>query len=285
MSKTFSVVCGNPPYQANQKKTAGLRCGKQALWIKFVNKALDLCEDGGHISFIHPQQWRAPENKLLEGFKKRNLVYCEFHDHEDGLKTFGAATRYDWYVLKNDNRYKSTKIKDIDGNINDIDISSFAFLPSGNFNLIKKLIGNGSEQRQQILYSRSAYGSDKKWMKNKKDNVYKNKCIHSIKEDGTYSSWYSSKTDNGFFGTPKVIISKFINSSFKPAIIDIDGAFGMTQVPFAIPVDSEDEAEQIKRAFSSKNFNELVSSLKLGYFEISPKTWSSFKKDFWKEFV
>jgi hypothetical protein len=96
----FDVIVGNPPYQKmseNGKKT-------EPIWQKFVEKSFEHCKEGGTVALIHPSGWRNVAGKFKdtqELLKSKNLKYLEIHDADDGLKTFGAGTRYDWYICEN----------------------------------------------------------------------------------------------------------------------------------------------------------------------------------------
>jgi hypothetical protein len=46
---------------------------------------------------VHPALWRKPEHKLFN-ILRDNLIYLEIHSSKDGIKTFSAETRYDWYI-------------------------------------------------------------------------------------------------------------------------------------------------------------------------------------------
>ena len=116
--KKFDVVVGNPPYQS----TSGNKGKGNILWDKFVAKADEqLVKEGGFICLVHPALWRKPNHELQKHFTQNNLRYLEIHDEKDGQKTFGANTRYDWYVLQKSNAVGMTKIKGQDGKVVEID--------------------------------------------------------------------------------------------------------------------------------------------------------------------
>jgi hypothetical protein len=73
----FDVVIGNSPYQkqVGPNKT-------EAIWPKFVEKAFEICKEGGYVSMIHPIGWRDIDGKykkvqklILSKTTKRLLMF------------------------------------------------------------------------------------------------------------------------------------------------------------------------------------------------------------------
>jgi len=56
----FDVIIGNPPFQAYQE-ASGKRGGGDELYMKFVNRSLELLKDNCYLVFVHPPSWRKPE--------------------------------------------------------------------------------------------------------------------------------------------------------------------------------------------------------------------------------
>ena len=120
----FDIIVMNPPYQGTQEKKGEKRGGGTTLWDKFVVKSLDLLNEDGYLCAVHPANWRGTGNykDLGKLMKSNQIEYLEIHDTTDGQKTFGAGTRYDWYVMKNCHCNHKTKIKGQDSQEYDIDI-------------------------------------------------------------------------------------------------------------------------------------------------------------------
>ncbi len=74
----YKVIIGNPPYQDSNNVATNNK-----LWMKFVNRAFDLCDEGGFISFITPDTVVGPtlqpaknRERLSSDFSLESLDYC-----------------------------------------------------------------------------------------------------------------------------------------------------------------------------------------------------------------
>ena len=280
----FDAVIGNPPYN-NSQNNEGKKGGGDLLWNKFVIYSIDILYDNGYLIFVHPPGWRKPESEkskfknLFELMVKDNqMIYLEIHDTKDGMKVFNAGTRYDWYIIQKTKQYKKTTIKGEDNNICDIDLNNWNFLPNSNFDVIEKMLLNDNENCE-IIYSRSNYGTDRKWISNKKTNDYKYELIHSTPQSGI-RYMYSSKNDKGHFGIKKVI---FGDSGIYNSIIDIDGKYGMTQHSMGIEIEDINEGNEIKKVLDSEEFKKILKSCSWSNFQIDWRLFTYFKKTFYKE--
>ena len=277
----FDIIVANPPYQSNnpgERKT-------HPLWHKFVEKSISILTDGGYLNMVHPSNWRYIDGlfrNIFEMFKNKQMLYLELHTKRDGQKTFGASTTYDFYCLKNNkNNSHLTKIKFQDGVIGYYDLSKLKFIPNGKMDMFVELMANDNEDKVNVLYNRSSYGTDKKNMSLNKTNEFKYPCIYYTYSNGTYKLWYSSTKDNGHFNIPKVIFS----SGISTPLVDVKGEFGQCQFAYGI-IDSVDNLENIKTALLNIKFLELmkyvdgVSGQRYNY-----KILSTFRKDFYKQFL
>ena len=316
----FDVVIGNPPYQApkerKDKNSKDGACGK-SLWKNFVVKSMSLVKENGHIALIHPSLWRKPENALFSEFKARDLIYVEMHSLDDGIKTFRASTAYDWYILKNSKYNGKTIIKDINGNVELVDISDFNCIPSASLELFQKLLAkNGEEkcevifsystyetrkpwmsdkqspqkllakngeEKCEVIYARSSYGSDKAWMSDKQSPEFKFPCVYMNTKEKGMQFWYSKTNKNGHFGKKKVIISE--NGGFLGIYNDYKGEYGLTQFMFGITINSKKEGEQLSKSIQSEEFKEIWKATQWMSNHREWRTFKYFRKDFWKEFV
>lgn len=276
----FDVIVMNPPYQ--ELKEGNTK--SQALWNKFVIKTIDQLVEGGYLVAVHPSGWRDVDGdfkKIQNIFKSKQLSYLEVHSKKDGIKTFGAGTPYDFYCLHNVPNTMFTKIKCEDGTTERVDISKMEFIPNGMYKTFEKLIAKNGEERVKILYSRSAYGNDKPHMSKEQTEEFKYPCIYYTYKDGSFQLRYSSTNENGHFGIPKIIWSQGISTP----IIDENGEYGVMNFACSI-VDESKNLPYIQKAMLHPDFIKLMLfSNGISGQRYDKKAISTFRKDFWKEFL
>jgi hypothetical protein len=269
----FDVVIGNPPYQAN---TSGGN-GSRDLWDKFVELATELTKNDGYIALIHPAKWRSPEHEIWKLLNTYNLKYLQIHSAKDGKATFNADTRYDWYVLEKSAKPDLTTIIDEVGKKHSLNLKELGFLANYNYENINQILAVGDEPTCNVLYSRSLYGNDKKWMSETQDETNIHPCVYGMYKD-KQKFLYSSK-NSGHFGVNKVIVS----CGGKPyPLIDMDGKYGMCNNCFGLVVDDQVEAQKICDALNSEKFLEIVKATKWTTYQINYKMFKYFKKNFWE---
>ena len=277
----FDVIIGNPPYQ---ELKPGYKKSK-AIWNDFVDKSIDLLDEFGYLNFVHPSGWRNQKgkwDKLQKKMLSRNITYLEIHDVENGKKTFGAATRYDWYVLQNKNYDGKTEIKCQDGALIEFDMSGLSFIPNGKFSDIFSLFAKPGEEKVKLI-SDSSYHTQRDFMKLEKSAINKFPCVMNIGKDDVVSKiWWSDTNKNGHFGEKKVIFGRFGENVY----IDTSGEYGLCQDARGI-VDDEETLPKVKKAMQSKRFVELMKNCDVGGLGTiyNHRIIALFRKDFWKEFI
>ena len=277
--EAFDAFIGNPPYQ---NFNGGSNC---TLWDKFVSQSLENLHPNAYICLVHPSGWRDVSGKfkkLQRQMFKKNMLYLEIHNEADGIKIFNCNTRYDWYVIKNNNNYTTTEIKFDDCKTLNINIRELEFIPNGNYNLVKKLLAKKEDEKCEVLYSSSFYETRKEFMSKDESNEYKYPCVYTINSRNEIKHRYSSK-NRGHIGSKKLMFS---NGRIKTigSVIDYEGKYGLTQFAYAI-VDKEENLENIKKAFDSYNFRILMEYCAVCRNSVNYKIIALFKKDFWKEFI
>jgi hypothetical protein len=157
------------------------------------------------------------------------------------------------------------------------------FTPNGNFDLVQKLLAKEYDKKCEVLYDRSSYGCDKKWVSKLKNDEYKYPCVYTINSKSELKLFYSNKNNGIGINKKKLIWS---NGRIKSigSFIDKDGIYGLTQFAYAI-VDEEENLENIKKAFDSYNFRRLMEYCAVCQLTVNYKIIGLFKKDFWKEFI
>lgn len=283
----FDVVIGNPPYQKIQE-AKGKRGGGETLWDKFVIKSLnDVVKENGYLCFIHPTLWRKPQSersssrKVNEIMMNKQIIYLEMHNSQDGMKTFNAGTRYDWYVMENCDIYKPTTINGEDRVDIEVDLCNYDFIPNYGLEFFNQLLPQNDEGAVDIIFNVSNYETRKEYVVDEMDGTHIYPLVHSTPKSGTRYK-YSSRNDKGHFGIPKVI---FGDSGIYDVIIDMDGEYGMTQHSMAIPVDTLEEAQNIRKVLLSETFKEFLNICMWSNFQIDWRLFKHLKKDFWRNFL
>ena len=275
--KNFDIVIGNPPYNIPKEGTLKGGYGGRSLWDLFVVKALkEWVNAEKYLVFIHPPSWRKPEHYLWEVLGNKQLLYLKTYSKKEGNKIFSCSTLVDYYVLKNTNIYKETIIDGQDGKTYSINLNDWKFLPSGAFDSIKNILGTN-----EVLYSRTIYGTDKKnitKLKTEKNNL---PVVHNMTKKDGLGFVYSSE-NKGHFGIPKVILSF---GEFQYPYNDYKGEYGMSQICYGLKIDSKEEGDKICEAINSAEFKEILKYTKWSTFQTDWRMFKYFKKDFWKEFI
>ena len=279
----FDISVMNPPYQMRKegnKKT-------QPLWHLFVEKTIesDLVDDG-YLCAVHPSGWRSIKGRFKKTQIKmlsNQINYLEIHDADDGKKTFGATTRYDFYCLKKTTPKHKTKIVGQDGKIERVDISKMEFIPNGMFKEVISLIAKGGEESVQII-NNSMYHHTRPHMSKIQDNQFRYPCVANINTKGEIGNvYYSMRNDRGHFGISKIIVGRFGINVF----IDELGEFGLTEDGTGI-VDTVENLKRIKIVLKNKRFlelNRMTDVAGLRDVPLNHKIIATFRKDFWGKFI
>ena len=264
----FDVVIGNPPYQAPRKESTGAGAGARGrLWDKFVMKALDdLVKDGGIVSLIHPAGWRSPDcGDLFKTMSRYHIKYANFNSGEQGQKTFGAGTNFDWYVLQKTKRNGITTISDWNNEEHKIKINEFPFIPNSEFDIFSKFIKN--KPVTKILISSHFHSQIKDRVSEEKKKGFDIKVVHTTSLKGPrFTYCKSDDPSKGFVGIPKVVVSKGRN---VVPFVDKTGEYGTSQHAFSIPVVSDAHADYVEKLINSEDFKKLVASTKWSTFATS----------------
>jgi hypothetical protein len=287
--KTFDVILGNPPFNSNKKQN--VKSSANTIWSDFVEKSLTLLEKNGFLLYVHPSGWRKPckRNEFNHLFHKMTvdcqMEYLEIHSKEDGLKTFGVQTRYDWYVLRNTPCIDKTMVKDENGKIQTIDLRKWVFLPNCYYSQVKELLTN--DKTSEVIYSRNQYGTDKSWTRENDSMEYKYPLVHSTPKEETRYYWTNTKHPDvknsiQMFGISKVI---FGESGIHNVIVDVDGKYGMTQGAMALKIENEKHGLDLKHALESRGFEDILKALNFGNFRIDWRIFLYLKHDFYKHFL
>jgi hypothetical protein len=282
----FDIIIGNLPFNEetneNNKKTV-------ALWSKFVIKSLEILNTNGYLAFIHPPNWRSPDNKnnLWDILTHKYMLYLHIYGPEATKEFFHVNTKVDLYIVQNKQITKNQKTPVIDelGEKHQIYLPDLPFLPNYKINEIADLLdknGNNNDTDKNNLkiiydtmYSTSHTNEIKK-------NTFKFPVISSITNGNKIHLRYSDCTNKGHFDIPKVIIN---GGRYPYPYNDYKGKYGMTQNLFAIPITSKKQGDDIVKAINSEEFISILKATKWNTFAIDYKLFKHFKSDFYKRFL
>ena len=281
----FDIIVANPPYQ--EQKEGNIK--SQAIWDRFVIKAVGQLVEAGYFVAVHPDGWRGLGKKFEKVgavLKSKQILSLEIHNKFDGAKTFGAHTSYDFYCMQNVEPTMFTKIICQDGTIERVDISQMPFIPNGMFEIYENLFAKDGDERVRIIADSSYhYQNLPEQMSKTKSDEYKYPCVHYTYKDGSMRLMYSNTNQKGHFNVPKVI---FTDGGASTAYVDKDGEYGLTQFAYGI-VDEPKNLFFIQRALNNPEFWELMSFADgnggVGGQRYNRKVIALFRKNFWEEFI
>jgi hypothetical protein len=284
----FDVIVGNPPYQTHTDNKS------RAIWPAFVQKAFELATPDGYVTLIHPSGWRNVTGKydiIKDLYTTKTLNYLSIHNVKDGIKTFGAETRYDVCNAQNtDSTSKHlTAVRFEDGVTQQVNLKKLPFIPNCDLDTVMKLVAKVGEETVGVLHDYTAYETRKAHMLHNgkvvktKTAEHKDPVVYTVNAEHIASLMYSSIKTNGHFGISKLIWSNGRISSVG-SIIDAEGKYALTPFAYAI-VDTPENLPLIKKAFDSPKFRKLMTACSVGQNNINHKIIATFRKDFWKTFV
>jgi hypothetical protein len=279
------VIVGNPPFEKPQGKETRKVAG-DTLWIDFVNMSLDKwLEKDGIFGMVLPPGWRKAMDEFSRSkdlWEKMSVqykpLYIEMFDANTAKKAFHdvVSIRIDVVVLqKTKNQGYKTTILGTDGKQYKIDVTKLPFLPNGHLEDWKKVLTKNRKDGVHVLYSRSAYGSDKKSTKSVSDRKFKYKVIHAIHKDGSRVYLYTDKKNKeGGFGVSKLIFNRL--GGWNRPVLDLCGEYGVSQNMFAVLFSSSQDAKDAYKFFSNPKMLTIFQD---------DFTWTtSIPASFWKMF-
>lgn len=279
----WDLIIQNPPYQERKegfKKT-------QPLWHLFVQKSLKLVSENGYMVMVHPGGWRNVDGVFKETqniIKCKEILYLKLHTFRQGQEYFDAAINFDYYILKNSNNNRFiTEVSNVRNEIEKLDISKVEFISDENIIEIQGLVAKDGEEKVNIL-NNSMYHHQRKFMSPNKVDDFLYPVIYTVKspDKGNLPRiWYSSRNDRGHYGLSKVIWGTGATGIF----IDHIGNYAMSEFSSGI-IDDVENLENIKKAMQTEKFIRDIMGFKhsLGD-KYNRKVISTFRKDFWKEFI
>ena len=227
-----------------------------------------------------------------------HMLYLEIHSKLEGANVFGAQTRYDFYVIQKHKPtpgVSTTFIKDQNGQEHPrFDLSRRHFLPNHSYDVIEQLLRRPDDTSEpNVIFSRSRYGTDKKWVHKDQRTPDDIPLIDSTPLSGPRILW----SDPGvncedvedcaqMVGVCKVI---FGESGINKVIIDLEGRYGMTQgaiglkIPGVKPDEQTREAVLMTAVLESDIFHDILDAMSFSNFRIDWRMFLYLRPDFYKD--
>ena len=257
----FDVIVGNPPYQARKGESA-------TIWDVIINMTFDLLQPNGHMAMITPSSWRKPGHALWNKLTQdRQLIWLDINNDIDGMRVFGAGTRFDRYVIKNAHvtaTFNTTIIDEMGVRLI-LPLAFTKYLPNAGISIFNKIMTSNGPKLNAIKTSESH--TQRNHISKNSSSHFIFKQLNAISKTGDITSVYSS-IPHSKQNDKKVIFS---DSRFLIPYYDKLGEYGTTQHGIYIIVSSDREG------------NNLVDFLKspLIQFIIKFSKWSNFQIE-WK---
>ena len=247
--------------------------GGRSLWDIFVINSLDIyLKKDGLLLFIHPPAWRKPEHYLWEILKNKQIIYLKSFTEKEGINYFNCSIMVDFYILENKKNYKTTIFDGQDKKQYIINLQEWNFIPNGYIDKIKNLLGIN-----EVIYSRTLYGTDKKNISKIKIDKFNIPIIHSMTKKNGLGFVYSNE-NKGQIGISKVILSF---GRYQYPYNDYNGDYGMSQICYGLKINSKKEGELIINAINSDIFKEILKYTKWSTFQTDWRMFKYFKPDFY----
>jgi len=257
----FDVSINNPPYQ-NLQNTGN------PIWQHHVKEIFNRVKEGGYVANIHPSGWRATwpigdngeYSEIHDVLFSKNIQVLSIHSSSEGLKTFNAGTRYDWYIAKNEPYTGPTQIRfEGEKDFVEIDLSDWNCIPNFAHNMWIDL-----KKFSPGLYFERYRTSDAKrpWISKEPKKGYDYPIINTIQKNKVVKYW-SSKLQEEIADKKKVMMPE---GGYPYAVYD-DGRNGSGDSCISMIVESEEEAKTIINFLRSK----------VGWAIIMSTKWSNFR--------
>ena len=284
----FDIVIGNPPYQRSLAACdkRGTNAGRQTLWDKFILSGFNILKPDGFLAFITPNSWRGLGKlaHLWEFMKNKRVHYLHIYGMRDGIRHFGASTRFDLFVVQNKHTSgEETKLVDELGNKLNMKLMDWPFFPNYYYDKIRSIL-TSETQGIPVIYDTFYHTQNTKQMSSKRTSVFKFPVVHNITREGL-GFWYSrsKKTDGTLhISTPKVLLNF---NQFQYPHNDYTGKYGMSQLTFAIPIKNKKQGDLVVNAINTPEFKEIIKATKWAAFQTDWRMFKHFKPDFYKTFL
>ena len=261
----FDAIIGNPPYQppSNNKK------GGKSIWDEFVKYSLKNLKEKGLLLYVHPALWRKPENKMRDIMFNKQIHYLSIHNDSEGLKNFGATTRYDYYLMENIKPYKKSSVYFEDKKTYEININNdLPFIPNFGWSVFSKIIDKLDDNGINLIGDSDCH-TMRNYVSKTQSEEYTYKLLNSISNTKGKTYCYSSRPHK--CQTNKKVI--FSNGRHIVPFYD-NGKLGVTQGGLYILVNTDENGNKMVKYLNTNIIKLVVKATKWSNFETTKQIFN-----------
>jgi len=261
----FDAIIGNPPYQppSNNKK------GGKSIWDEFVKYSLKNLKEKGLLLYVHPALWRKPENKMRDIMFNKQIHYLSIHNDSEGLKNFGATTRYDYYLMENIKPYKKSSVYFEDKKTYEININNdLPFIPNFGWSVFSKIIEKLDDNGINLIRDSDCH-TMRNYVSKTQSEDYTYKLLNSISNTKGKTYCYSSRPHK--CQTNKKVI--FSNGRHIVPFYD-NGKLGVTQGGLYILVNTDENGNKMVKYLNTNIIKLVVKATKWSNFETTKQIFN-----------
>ena len=261
----FDAIIGNPPYQppSNNKK------GGKSIWDEFVKYSLKNLKEKGLLLYVHPALWRKPENKMRDIMFNKQIHYLSIHNDSEGLKNFGATTRYDYYLMENIKPYKKSSVYFEDKKTYWININNdLPFIPNFGWSVFSKIIDKLDDNGINLIGDSDCH-TMRNYVSKTQSEDYTYKLLNSISNTKGKTYCYSSRPHK--CQTNKKVI--FSNGRYIVPFYD-NGKLGVTQGGLYILVNTDENGNKMVKYLNTNIIKLVVKATKWSNFETTKQIFN-----------
>ena len=261
----FDAIIGNPPYQppSNNKK------GGKSIWDEFVKYSLKNLKEKGLLLYVHPALWRKPKNKMRDIMFNKQIHYLSIHNDSEGLKNFGATTRYDYYLMENIKPYKKSSVYFEDKKTYWININNdLPFIPNFGWSVFSKIIEKLDDNGINLIGDSDCH-TMRNYVSKTQSEEYTYKLLNSISNTKGKTYCYSSRPHK--CQTNKKVI--FSNGRHIVPFYD-NGKLGVTQGGLYILVNTDENGNKMVKYLNTNIIKLVVKATKWSNFETTKQIFN-----------
>lgn len=253
-TEKWDLIMGNPPYSGGGNKN-------RSLSNAFIEKAIELLNDGGFLCFVTPNNWMTYNTK--NSTLKKLLSEGSFVVIDNDAKKFFAKVGSSFTIIVWQKNVKGNRtlvknnflLKDIQKDV--VIPQELPFIPlyisQTVIGLIPKITG---EENGRFFYRCDLHNfTQKAYLSDQKDDVYKYETIHTMRK-----TRYASKKQD-IFDKWNIIVP--LSTYFEPKVMH---NVNTTQSVGYISFNTQNEAEKYLETITQPQFKLMIHLTRYGNF-------------------